>query len=174
MFIFAYAGLADLHGSWFAHYLLLVAVYGITAGAAYLISIVSPRELSQLVGVIALLIFMMFSGSNPTLHQLQENVLLGKLLYYPSFGSFLRFSNELFYLIEAKAYHINAASMLFLYDYQLEDFERCVVFLVAFFFIFRLVAYLALVVRENLKSSGSHYTFKDLLVAYFAAKQKQD
>ena len=115
----------------------------------------------------------MFSGSNPTLHQLQENPLLGELLYYPSFGSFLRFSSEMFYLIEAKAYHINAASMKFLYDYDMADWNRCVYYLVTFLVLFRVLAYLALVVRENLGSSGNHHTFFDLIRTFTGLKTKK-
>lgn len=60
VFLFAFAGLAGVAGSWWQHYLLLLAVYGIAAGFAHLVSIVVKRELSQLVGVIGLLVWVFF------------------------------------------------------------------------------------------------------------------
>jgi hypothetical protein len=47
---------------------------------------------------------MMFSGANPTLHQLATNKLIPfHLLKYPSYFSFVRWSTELYYLIQLDA-----------------------------------------------------------------------
>lgn len=42
-------------------------IYFTCAGLAYAISLVTPVHLSQLAGVLCILVFMMFSGANPTL-----------------------------------------------------------------------------------------------------------
>jgi ABC-type multidrug transport system ATPase subunit len=148
-FLMSYGGLAALAGSWTEHYLLLVCVYSISASIAYIVSMLVRRELSQLCGVILLLVFMMFSGANPTLLQLRENSLLGNLLYYPSFLSFLRFSQELFYLIEARAHHIGELTMDTLYGFSSKDEEMCWAFLLMFVVCFRVIGFLALVFEEN-------------------------
>lgn len=149
VFLMAYAGPAALAGDWTQHYLLLVCVYSISASLAYIVSMLVRRELSQLFGVILLLVFMMFSGANPTLLQLRENSLLGNVLYYPSFLSFLRFSQELFYLIEARAHHIGELTMETLYGFSNKDEQMCWAFLVMFVICFRVIGFLALVFEEN-------------------------
>ncbi len=44
-------------------------IYFTCAGLAYFISLVTPMHLAQLAGVLCILVFMMFSGANPTLSQ---------------------------------------------------------------------------------------------------------
>jgi ABC-type multidrug transport system ATPase subunit len=158
VFLFAYAGLADLHGDWGLHYLLLVCVYSISASLSYIVSMLVRREVSQLLGVILLLIFMMFSGANPTLLQLRDNSLLGSLLYYPSFLSFLRFAQELFYLIEARAYHVGELSLSTLYGFASSDEGMCWAFLAMFVICFRVLGFLALVFEESAGKQTANLT----------------
>jgi hypothetical protein len=86
--------------------------------------------------------FFFFVGANPTLNQLRDNLgiykqhyidhhyelivlffsilVLGKALYVPSYVSFLRYAEELYYLIEIKTYHTGTLSMKTLYGYDPE------------------------------------------------------
>lgn len=52
------------------------SIYLTCAGLAYLVSFVVKPTLAQLAGVLVILVFMMFSGANPTLSQLKHNKLL--------------------------------------------------------------------------------------------------
>jgi ABC-type multidrug transport system ATPase subunit len=149
VFLWAYAGLAGLEGSWWQHYALLVLVYSCAASLAYIVSMLVRRELSQLFGVILLLVFMMFSGANPTLLQLRDNTLLGSLLYYPTFFSFLRFAQEQFYLIEARTLHVGELTLSTLYGFSYDDWTQCWSFLLMFAVCFRVLAFLALVMVET-------------------------
>lgn len=112
-----------------------------------------------MVGVILLLVFMMFSGANPTLLQLQSNALLGSLLYYPTYLSFLRYTQELYYLIEVQGYRTGVVSMAALFGYLTDDWLVCWTALFAFCFVLRLLAYVALIVVETRGSSGGRQRF---------------
>lgn len=113
-------------------------------------------------GVLCVLIFMMFSGANPTLDQLQHNPLLGKVLFYPSYISLFRWTQELYYvrrhllsmiyffsqLIEVRPYHPTAATLA-LYGYKFANWTSCIVGTVCLAVLFRLAAYIAIVKREE-------------------------
>jgi len=64
---------------------------------------------------------------------------LGKALYYPSFASFLRYSQELYYLIEIKPYR---------------DWALCWAALFATSVVFRAIAFVSLVAVESAQTSG--------------------
>jgi hypothetical protein len=53
------------------YYWVLVGVYYVAAGFAYLVCIVVPSSLSQLVGVVTIFANAMFAGGAPVLKQLQ-------------------------------------------------------------------------------------------------------
>ena len=49
---------------------------------SYVMSLLLPSGVSQLAAIFFILIQMMFSGSNPTLQQLQNNQLIGKITIF--------------------------------------------------------------------------------------------
>lgn len=150
-FTLAFYPLAGLQGGFFKYYALFLSVYGISAGLAYLVSIAVPPSMAQLVGVLAILTSTMFSGANPTIQQLRNNHLIPNLLVYPSYFSFIRWSQELFYLIEMEVIDQPGAhsSMTLLYGYKMSDFSECYLWSLVIGMFFRLLAYLVLVKREQ-------------------------
>jgi uncharacterized membrane protein len=66
-------------------------VYFTGAGIGYLVSIVISQSNAQLVGVLVILVSMMFSGSNPTLEQMDAMGTIGSVLKLPTYVSFIRF-----------------------------------------------------------------------------------
>jgi len=89
----------------------------------------------------------MFSAS-PTLDQLENNKFIPNVLQYPAHGSFLRWAQELYYLIEIRMYPYGVESMRSIYSYSPNDFVLCWVWMATLGILFRLVAYIALVRRE--------------------------
>lgn len=84
------------------YYLICWLVYWTASGYGYLISIVVPPHMAQLFAVLSVLFNMMFSGALPRFEQLQK--ILGGVLYYPTFISYIRWSQEAFYLHEIEQY----------------------------------------------------------------------
>jgi hypothetical protein len=113
------------------------------------VSIIVRPSISQLVGVLVVLGSMMFSGANPTLGQLEDNPLLGRFMFYPSYFSFIRYAQELYYLIEIKMYPYGGDAMTTLYQYSLTDWGSCWMWLISISFVVRLIAYAALVKHEK-------------------------
>lgn len=128
--------------------LLYMLVYLGSSGLAYLVSIVVPRDSNQLVGILSILVFMMFSGANPTLQQLADNELL-PVLKFPPYVSLFRWANELFYIKTVAPYNPNEYSLTDIYGYSLGDEVHCWMMLGWFAIIFRIVAYVALVYTET-------------------------
>jgi len=148
-FLLAFAGLAVLKADWGLHYLVLTTTYATFTGVGYTVSLVAPPRVSQLAGIFFVLVSMMFSGGQPTLAQLKVNELLGSALYIPSYLSYTRWANELVYLIEIKQYTENFRSMEILYGYVISDEVFCWCMIFTFFFAFRIITYIALVVKEH-------------------------
>lgn len=84
------------------YYLLFVLVYWTAAGYGYLISFLFPPSFSQLFAALSVLYNMMFSGILPRFKQLKK--IVGGVLYYPTFTSYIRWSQEAFYLHEIEQY----------------------------------------------------------------------
>jgi ABC-type multidrug transport system ATPase subunit len=147
VFLFAFTSLAVVEGNYWEHYLLFVAAYFLSAGIAYTVSVLTPPNLAQLVGVLVLLASMMYSGASPTLNQLENNKIMPNVLQYPAHVSFLRWAQELYYLIEIKMYQFGEQSMRAIYSYNLDDFILCWLWMATLAIFFRLVAYIALVRR---------------------------
>ncbi len=142
--------LARLHAPFIEIYLIFALIYATASGLAYFISILLKESISQLVGVLSVLVMMFFSGGQPRLPELD-----GTPLIYPTYVSFVRWSQELFYTTEIGAVANMAAmdveSGLSLYGYTLREhwnwhlwfyLASCAVF-------YRLCAYVALVKREQ-------------------------
>ncbi len=70
------------------------------------------------------------------------------VLQYPAHGSFLRWAQELYYLIEIKMYRFGVQSMHAIYSYSLDDWVLCWLWMATLAILFRLIAYIALVRRE--------------------------
>jgi hypothetical protein len=82
-----------------ARYLPLVAVYYASGGLGYIMSILTAPEVSQLVGVISVFSFAMFSGGLPVLVQLETRL---PPFCYLSWVSYMRYGLEAFYVAEAQ------------------------------------------------------------------------
>jgi hypothetical protein len=97
-FAMPFYGLARPSASFGDVYSLAIATYFTTVSFAYLISILFTTGNAQLIGVLAVLVSMMFGGAQPRLPDLQDKSLLGGVLYYPTFISYVRWAGELYYL----------------------------------------------------------------------------
>ena len=136
---------ANIFGKLFAVFFL---VYFATSGLAYCLSLLLPSGVQQLAGVLSVLSLMLFSGANPTLAQLKQNVLIPEALYYISFISFFRYSQELYYLIAVEHYNPTQSSLDIL-GYAFYDEGMSWVGLVLIGIIFRSIAYIVLVFKER-------------------------
>eukprot|EP00028_Trichosphaerium_sp_Am-I-7-wt_P002366 CAMPEP_0168520044 /NCGR_PEP_ID=MMETSP0405-20121227/7710_1 /TAXON_ID=498012 /ORGANISM="Trichosphaerium sp, Strain Am-I-7 wt" /LENGTH=273 /DNA_ID=CAMNT_0008540765 /DNA_START=309 /DNA_END=1128 /DNA_ORIENTATION=- len=125
IFWYSFAALAPIEGSWTEHYALLMLVYFTASGIAYFVSLIVPKSLAQLCGVMTVLSLMTFSGANPTLKLLKENKLLPNILFYPSYASYLRWAQEMHYLIEAKNIAGTEGPMELIYGYYPSDALDC-------------------------------------------------
>jgi len=148
-FLLSLSGLAVLQADWGLHYLILTITYATFTGVGYTISLVTRQRVSQLAGIFFVLVSMMFSGGQPTLSQLRSNGLLGYALYLPTYLSYTRWSNELVYITEVKHYTSNFRSMGTLYSYYISDEVYCWCMICSFFCVFRIMGYIALVVKEH-------------------------
>jgi len=128
---------------------MLTIAYATFTGVGYTVSLITPTRVSQLAGIFFVLVSMMFSGGQPTLNQLKTNALLGDALYIPSYFSYTRWANELIYLTEIKHYTSNYRSMGMLYGYYIDDETMCWCMIATFLFVFRILGYIALVVKEH-------------------------
>eukprot|EP01123_Difflugia_compressa_P004209 TRINITY_DN15573_c0_g1_i1.p1 TRINITY_DN15573_c0_g1~~TRINITY_DN15573_c0_g1_i1.p1 ORF type:complete len:388 (+),score=22.68 TRINITY_DN15573_c0_g1_i1:86-1165(+) len=147
-FLLSFSGLAVLKADWGVHFVIITMTYATFTGVGYTISLITPARVSQLAGIFFVLVCMMFSGGQPTLQQLKTNELLGNALYLPTFVSYTRWVNELVYLTEIKLYTTNYKPMNQLYGYVTEDEIFCWCMVTTFLLFFRIVAYIALVVKE--------------------------
>jgi hypothetical protein len=148
-FLLPFYFMAALHASFIEMYLCFTLLYVTSSGMAYFISILLKDSISQLVGVLSVLVFMFFSGGQPRLPELQ-----GTVLMYPTYLSFVRWSQELYYTTEIAQYQVSGASVdgaLGLYGYSLRQHWnwRLWFYLAAHAIFFRLCAYVALVKREQ-------------------------
>ena len=141
--------LSDLRGDFLQYYILLILVHMNATGIAYFMSITFSDTVAQLAGVLAVLVCMMFGGANPTLKQLQDGV-LGGALYYPTLGSFIRWSQENFYLIEMEVFarSANVDESMLTYSYSFEDKTQTWVVLCVYIMVVRVLSYLACVLHE--------------------------
>jgi len=149
VFLFSFISLAVVSGSWIQHYLLYFLCYFCSAGVAYAVSVIVKPNLSQLVGVLVILAGMMYSGGSPTLVQLYNNPVLPRILYYPTYVSFLRWTQELYYLIEIVSYQGGVESMKSIYYYYPEDFSFCWIWIISIALIYRSIAFIVLLRKSK-------------------------
>ena len=136
---------ANIFGPLFGIFFL---VYFATSGLAYCLSLLLPDGVQQLAGVLSVLSLMLFSGANPTLAALKNNVLIPEALYYISYISFFRYSQEIYYLV-AVDYYQPSQSTLDILGYTPSDLPMCWVALLLIGVIFRSIAYIVLVFQER-------------------------
>jgi len=93
----------------------------------------------------------MFSGTTPTLEQLKQNDLIPYALYYPSYLSLFRWTNELFYLINIEYYEssLTDSEIKNIYGYSFSNAINGWVLSCLLSILFRALAYLAIVYREQ-------------------------
>ena len=127
-----------------SYYTLALCVYWCAAGLGYLVSVVAPPKQAQLAGVLAVLVSMMFSGTTPMLSVLKE--ILGGLLYWPTYISFVRWSTEWFVINELQHYTqiYDVQPGLALYSYSFDDFAPCIIGILLIGSVARILAFLAL------------------------------
>lgn len=92
---------------------------------------------------------MMFSGAAPTLTQLEQNLLFPYILYWCSYFSLFRWTQELYYIVAVKPYNPGPGGTLAYYGYEMSDEAMCWVFIIALLIVFRVLAYIALVIKEK-------------------------
>lgn len=152
LFCLMFTQLASPLASFWSYYALFVLVYATSAGMGYMISIILSDATANLVGVLAVLVAMMFSGAGggATLKQLADPHLLGGVLIVPTYFSFVRWAQEAFYLLEirqwAALYDVSQGMSVLSYDW--DDERTCWLALGAFLLAFRCIAFVALVKRE--------------------------
>jgi len=148
-FLLSVGGLITLNGDLGLHYLIITLTYATFCGVGYFVSLVTPPDLSHLTGIFYVLMGIFFSGTQPTLIQLKNNIILGIVSYLPSYVSFPRWSIELFYLIEYPFYTNSFSLPETLYDYYSKDIVLCWCSLCTYLIIFRVAVYLRLVSLEQ-------------------------
>ena len=128
-----------------AYYRVLVVTQFATTGLGYVVSIVAPAGLSQLAGVVVVLVFTMFGGARPTLVEIQQ---MFPLLHVMPYLSYIRWAQEAMYLTEMSEWHqikgVDIEPSLKLFDYHLEDFTLCMIVVLVFGVGFRVVALVAM------------------------------
>jgi len=153
LFIVIFYSLSIMKAPVIDHYFLLFLVYFNSAGIAYGISVVIQPSSSQLVGILIILSNMTFSGANPTLVQLSENRLIPHFLVDFAYLSFIRWAQELHYLLEIAYYEAakeqNYLSMGEFYGYSISDQTMCWEWLIIIALVYRTFAYLVLVKQEE-------------------------
>eukprot|EP01126_Amoeba_proteus_P054044 TRINITY_DN6617_c2_g1_i1.p1 TRINITY_DN6617_c2_g1~~TRINITY_DN6617_c2_g1_i1.p1 ORF type:complete len:220 (+),score=36.71 TRINITY_DN6617_c2_g1_i1:1417-2076(+) len=149
IFLLGIVGLADLPGNLWELYALLVLVHLSFTGMGYVVSLITPPIMAQLVGTFLVLVQVMFAGVNPPLSQLQQNALLGETLYLPTYLSILRWGTELFYNIEIAPQTSSYTFMNVLYGYYLEDNLLCWSALTFAMVVWRIFAFSLLIMKEQ-------------------------
>jgi hypothetical protein len=133
-----------------AYYRVLVLTQFTTVGLGYLVSIVTPSSLAQLAGVVSVLVFAMFGGSRPTLVEIQSMFVLLQAMPY---ASYVRWAQEALYVVEisewAKVKGLSIEPSLELFDYRLDDYNKCMVVVLLFGVIFRVLALAAMLVLHR-------------------------
>jgi len=131
-----------------AHFLTLYYIFILVEFASvsigYLVSCLVKPAVSQLSGVVVVLVMMMFSGSRPTLSEFKTMVVPVK--YIPS-ASYLRWSQESIYIAEVSQYAevYDITSGLNLLSYSLDDFHKCLIWIAGLGLLFRICAFIAMV-----------------------------
>lgn len=87
--------------------------------------------------------------ANPTLSQLKNIPVMGSWLKVLSNFSYLRWTQEAFYLNEVYNYHAPEQSMISLYGYHANHTFLCFTCVLVILLVYRIAAFIALVVREH-------------------------
>jgi len=148
-FLLSFGGLVPLNADLGIHYAILALTYATFSGVGYFVSLVTPPAISQLAGIFWVLLGIMFSGSQPTLIQLKNNLLIGFVTFLPSYLSFSRWSQELFYLLEYPFYTHSYTIPGQLYDYFVSDTVLCWCACCTILIAFRVATYVRLVLLEQ-------------------------
>jgi len=107
-----------------------------------------------LVGILIILSNMTFSGANPTLVQLSQNLLIPRgILVDFAYLSFIRWAQELHYLLEITHYEVakeqGYLAMAEFYGYDITDQTMCWEWLIIIALVYRTFAYIMLVKQEE-------------------------
>eukprot|EP00004_Rigifila_ramosa_P017043 TRINITY_DN4105_c0_g1_i1.p1 TRINITY_DN4105_c0_g1~~TRINITY_DN4105_c0_g1_i1.p1 ORF type:complete len:1713 (+),score=349.96 TRINITY_DN4105_c0_g1_i1:412-5139(+) len=150
IFLLVYHTMTAPRAPYPTYWVVIFGVYYTASAFGYLVSILVPASMSQLVGVVTVFSNSMFAGGMPTYKEL-----LGKvppLRWLPEI-SFLRYALEALYIGEVKqwkqlAWDIQDLSLQdhldSTYAYRLDSWEKNVGVLFAFGFALRIVAFLAM------------------------------
>eukprot|EP00808_Paulinella_micropora_P013567 g50285.t1 len=126
-------------------YLLFFLTHWTAAGFGYMVSIaVSPNK-AQLFAVLVVLVSLMFGGMNPRFEQLQS--IVGGVLYYPSYVSMIRWSQEAYYLNEIQYYqnvYPDIQSGMDLFQYDLSHYATDFIMIFVIGVLGRLIGYICL------------------------------
>jgi len=132
------------------YYTCIVVLQFATTGLGYLISIVCPGGLSQLAGLVVVLVFSMFGGARPTLIEIKAMFPLLRIMPYISY---IRWEQEALYVAElshwATIQGIDINPSLRLLDYQLDHYTMCLVCTLLFGIGFRIIALAAMLIMHR-------------------------
>eukprot|EP01006_Ploeotia_vitrea_P007286 TRINITY_DN1660_c0_g1_i1.p1 TRINITY_DN1660_c0_g1~~TRINITY_DN1660_c0_g1_i1.p1 ORF type:complete len:705 (+),score=75.15 TRINITY_DN1660_c0_g1_i1:130-2115(+) len=146
VYLSIFTTLVTPRGSLAGFYLVLLTVQFSTVGLGYVISIVLPGSLTQLCGVVTVLVLSMFAGARPTLVEIKS--MWAPLQALP-YLSYIRYAQEAWYLVEIKPWSelqaVNVTTGMELFDYHFKDETLCFWITIAYGVGFRIVAYFALV-----------------------------
>jgi hypothetical protein len=99
VFTLAYTALTFPRDSFLDIYTIFLGVYWCASAYGYIVAVVCPPSLAQLLGVTAIFANSMFAGGQPTLKSMQEKFI--PLCYLPAV-SFMRWSLEALYVNEVR------------------------------------------------------------------------
>ena len=141
LYLGPYLTFVSTRGTFLEYYTCIVVLQFATTGLGYLISIACPAGLSQLAGVVVVLVFSMFGGARPTLIEIKSTFPPLRIMPYISY---IRWGQEALYVAElshlATIQGIDINPSLRLLDYQLDHYTMCLVYTLLFGVGFRLIA----------------------------------
>lgn len=156
VFCTAYQALTAPRATFGEYYAVFFACYWCASAFAYLVTVLSPAALAQLLGVVVIFSNAQFGGGAPTLKQLQAKFI--PLCYLPSL-SYIRYALEALYVMEVSPYEqIVALQGLDLssivsstFGFDLASFGKNLGIVLAIGVIVRLLALVAMIAKDRHK-----------------------
>jgi len=129
-------------------YSIFIVVQFSSVGIGYLVSVLVKPQVSQLTGVVTILVFMMFSGPKPPLPQLKTMPI--PVPYVP-YISFLRWGQEAVYITEVNQYRnvYNISTGLEVLGYSSDNYRMDLVMMLSLGIAFRIFAFIFMVILNR-------------------------
>lgn len=154
LFCAAYEALTTPRASFAHYYLVFLAVYFAASGVAHVTAVLAPASLGQLMGVSVVFSFAMFSGASPSLPVMASKFIP---LRYAPYISFIRWALEAMYTMEVVKYEqvvalqgLDLATIVSdTFAYEMNSFGRNLAIVFAFGVGFRLLAMVAMMLKDG-------------------------